>query len=69
VKLGSRVALENLRMHRQKLAVDPKGRAGYDVNLPVGQIDQEMAVIEAGPERLNGRSQHRPRHQGSFLKR
>jgi hypothetical protein len=56
-------------MHRQKLAVDPKGRAGYDVNLPVGQIDQEMAVIEAGPERLNGRSQHRPRHQGSFLKR
>ena len=55
VKLGNRRALEDLRMHRRKLAVDLKGRAGnYDVSLPLGQIDEEIAAIEAGLERLNG---------------
>ena len=48
VRLGNRSALEDLRMHREKLAVDLKGRAGYDFSLPIGQIDQELAVIEAG---------------------
>jgi hypothetical protein len=54
VKLGDRRALEDLRMHRRKLALDLKVRRGsYDVNLPLGQIDEEIAVIEAGLKRLN----------------
>ena len=53
VRLGNRRALEDLRMHRQKLADDLKGRAGYDFSLPIGQIDQEIAVIEEGLDRLN----------------
>jgi hypothetical protein len=54
VRLGDRRALEDLRMHRRKLAVDLKGRLGtYDFSLPLGQIDEGIAAIEAGLERLN----------------
>ena len=54
VRLGNQRALENLRMHRRKLAVDLKGNVGlYDFSLPLGQIDKEIAAIEAGLERLN----------------
>jgi len=55
VKLGDRRALEDLRMHRRRLAVDLKGRSSgpYDFSLPLGQIDEEIAAIEAGIERLN----------------
>ena len=54
VMLGDRQALEDLRMHRRKLALDLKGRRGsYDFSLPLGQIDEEIAIIEAGLERLN----------------
>jgi hypothetical protein len=55
VKLGDRRALEDLRMHRRRLAVDLKGRSSgsYDFSLPLGQIDEEIAAIEGGLERLN----------------
>jgi hypothetical protein len=56
VKLGDQRALEDLRMHRRRLAVDLKGRSSgrsYDFSLPLGQIDEEIAAIEAGLERLN----------------
>jgi len=56
VTLGDRRALEDLRMHRRRLAVELKGRSGsrsYDFSLPLGQIDEEIAAIEAGLERLN----------------
>jgi hypothetical protein len=39
-------------MHRQRLAVDLKSRSGYDFSLPIGQIDEEIAIIEAGLSRL-----------------
>jgi hypothetical protein len=53
VRLGNRRALEDLRTHRQKLAVDLKGRAGYDFSLPIDQVEQELAAIEAGLVRLS----------------
>jgi hypothetical protein len=34
-----------------RLAVDLKGRTGLDLSLPIQQIDEEIAVIEAGLER------------------
>jgi hypothetical protein len=40
-------------MHRQRLAIDLKLRTGYDFSSPIGQIEDEIAVIEAGLERLN----------------
>jgi hypothetical protein len=37
------------------VAVDIKGRSSglYDFSLPLGQINEEIAAIEAGLERLN----------------
>lgn len=52
VRLKNRRGLESLMMHRQRLAVDLKGRSGYDYSLPIRQIDEEIAVIEAGLDRL-----------------
>lgn len=39
----------------RRLAVDLKGRSSgpFDFTLPLGQIDEEIAAIEAGLERLN----------------
>jgi hypothetical protein len=53
-RLNNRRALEELRMHRQRLAADIKLRTAdlYDFSLPIGQIDEEIAVIEVGLERL-----------------
>jgi hypothetical protein len=57
VKLGDRPALEDLRMHRRGLAVDLNGRSGpYDFSGPLAQINEEIAAIEAGLERLNTRA-------------
>jgi hypothetical protein len=53
VRLNNRQALDDLRMHRQKLAVDLKSRTGFDLSLPIRQVGEEIAVIEAGLERLN----------------
>jgi hypothetical protein len=40
-------------MHRQRLAVDLKSRSGrFDFSLPIGKIDEEIAIIEAGLARL-----------------
>jgi hypothetical protein len=53
VWLNNRRALEDLRMHRQRLAVGLKSRTGFDFSLLIGQMEEEIAVIEAGIERLN----------------
>jgi hypothetical protein len=55
IRLNNRRALEDLRTHRQRLAVDLKLRLAenYNFNLLIGQIDEEVAVIEAGLERLD----------------
>lgn len=53
VRLNNRRALEDLRIHRQRMAVDLKSRTGFDLSLPIRQIDEEIAVMEAGLERLN----------------
>jgi hypothetical protein len=53
VRYNNRRALEDLMMHRQRLAIDLKSRAGFDFSLPIQQVDEEIAVIEAGLERLS----------------
>ena len=40
-------------MHLQRLAIDLKGRPGYDFSMTIGRISQEIAVIDAGFNRLN----------------
>jgi hypothetical protein len=53
VRSNNRRALEDLMMHRRRLAIDLKSRTGFDFSLPIRQVDEEIAVIEAGLERLN----------------
>jgi len=53
VWLNNRRALEDLRMHRKRLAAGLESRTGFDFSLPIGQIEEEIAVIQAGIERLN----------------
>jgi hypothetical protein len=52
VRLKNRRGLEALMMHRQRLAVDLKGRSGYDFSRPIQQIDEEITAIETGLNRL-----------------
>jgi hypothetical protein len=52
VRLGNRRALEDLMIHRRRLAIDLKGRSGYDFSRPIAQIDAEIAVIDAALEKL-----------------
>jgi len=53
VQLNDRQALEDLGTYRQGLAVHLKARAGRDFSLLIGQIDAEIAVIDAGLGTLN----------------
>jgi hypothetical protein len=52
-QLNDHQALEDLRTYRQRLAFHLKARTGLDFSLLVDQIDAEIAVIEAGVDRLN----------------
>lgn len=57
VRLKNRRGLDELMMHRQRLAVDLKSRSGaYDFSLPIDKIDEEIAIIEKGLNRLKAES-------------
>ncbi len=50
VRYNNRAALENLRSHRRKIRLDIKSRSSaFDSSQLVGQIDEEIASINAGP--------------------
>ena len=57
VRLKNRRGLDELMMHRQRLAVELKSRSGFDFGRPISQIDEEIAIIEAGLSRLKAESQ------------
>ena len=52
VLLNDSRALGDIRRYRQDLAVLLKAQMGLDFSLLIGQIDAEIAVIEAGLDRL-----------------
>lgn len=52
LRLKNRRAIEDLLMHRLRLAIDLKGRKGYDFSRPIAQIEEELAVILAALEKL-----------------
>ncbi len=53
VRLNNRRALEDLMAHRRKLAVNLAGQGDREFRLALKQIDDEIAVIEAGLQSLN----------------
>jgi hypothetical protein len=59
VRLGNRRAIEDLLIHRRRLALDLRGRTGYDFSRPIAQVEQEIAVIEAALETLSPPEQTR----------
>ena len=66
VLLNDSRALGDLRRYRQDLAVLLKAQMGLDFSLLIGQIDAEIAVIEAGLDRLKHAAiGHRAASRGS----
>ena len=54
VKLGNRKALEDLKVHHQRLITELKSAHGaFDLSLLIKQLDDEIAVIELGLWMLN----------------
>ena len=52
VRLKNHGALEDLLTHRRTISADLVSRRDFDFILPLGQINDEIAVIEAGLRRL-----------------
>lgn len=61
-RLNDRKSLEDLRMHRRRLAVDLKATTGLDCRSSIALVEEDIAAIEAGLETL-GRSDHAERGQ------
>jgi hypothetical protein len=53
VRLGNRSAVQELKLHRQRLLVDLKALTGYRPLRAIEQISAELDVIEDGLARLD----------------
>ncbi|MDN3278002.1 hypothetical protein QWJ07_27315 [Frankia sp. RB7] len=51
-RLKDRRSLEDLRMHRRRLAADLKAWKGFDCRMSIAQVEQDIAAIETGLETL-----------------
>ena len=54
LKDRQRQSLEDLRMYRQRLAVDLKAWEGFDCRSAIAQIEGDIAAIDIGLEALSG---------------
>ncbi len=54
VEHKNRLALEDMLRHRQRLLSDLKSRSGFDMSLPVQNVSEDIAAIEAGLMQLRG---------------
>jgi hypothetical protein len=52
-RLKDRQALEDLKAHRQQLALNLRAVTGCDCQSSIAQIDQEIAIIKAGLDTLS----------------
>ena len=53
VKLKNRKALEDIKVHRQRLITELSAHGAFDLSLLTKQLDDEIAVIELGLWMLN----------------
>ena len=53
-RLKDRQSLEDLRMHRRRLAVELKAKTGFDYRSSIVQVEQDIVAIEAGLHVLSG---------------
>lgn len=47
-KLNDRSSLEELRVHRHRLAIELRSMKGFDCSHSISQLEDEIAEIEAG---------------------
>jgi hypothetical protein len=52
VRLRNRGAIEDLLIHRRRLAINLRARPGYDFSRPLAQIEEEIEIILAALEQL-----------------
>jgi hypothetical protein len=52
-RIRDRQSLEDLRMHRRRLALDLKSITGVDCRQSIAQIDEDIEVIETGLRSLD----------------
>jgi hypothetical protein len=52
-RIRDRQSLEELRMHRQRLAGELKSIEGFDCRQSIAQIDDDIEVIETGLRSLD----------------
>ncbi|MCP3466440.1 MULTISPECIES: hypothetical protein [unclassified Bradyrhizobium] len=52
-RIRDRQSLEDLRMHRRRLAVDLRSIEGFDCRQSIAQIDDDIEVIESGLRSLD----------------
>jgi len=54
IEQKNRMALDEMLRHRQRLLADLKSRTGFDVSLPIRNVNDDIAAIEAGLVQLRG---------------
>jgi hypothetical protein len=59
VDLGSVQALQDLKLHREKLASSVRHRTDSSFGVLLGQIEADLAAIDAGLDRLRRRAEPR----------
>ncbi|MDB5617796.1 hypothetical protein [Tardiphaga sp.] len=57
VALGNLQALQDLKQHREALAGIVRDRADFNFAVLLGQIDDDIAAIDAGLDRLRSRTE------------
>ncbi len=59
VDLGNVQALQDMKLHRENLANSVRHRTDYSFGVLLGQIDDDIAAIDAGLGRLRHRAEAR----------
>ena len=55
VRYSNRRAVDELRAHRERLLAGLKTLSGpFDVSKPIAELEDEIAIIQAGLAKLNG---------------
>jgi hypothetical protein len=52
MRLRNRRAIEDLLIHRRRLAISLKARTGYDFSRPLAQIEEEILIILSALEQM-----------------
>ena len=53
VRLKNRRALEEMMVHRQRLAINLKAMSGLDLGAPIRQVNEDIAAIGAGLTKMD----------------